>query len=214
MEFIPVAEDSGLIIEIGDWVFLETTRMLTKWRAHHPALQISVNKSAVQFRNSNKEILDWPQHMASLNLAGDAIAVEITESLLLDARHEVIEKLNMLRDSGIEISIDDFGTGYSSLAYLRKFEIDYVKIDRSFITNIANDANDMALCEAIIIMAHKLGMKVIAEGIETQEQLDLLIEADCDYGQGFLFAKPLPADEFERLLEASDPKTSTVYAYR
>lgn len=209
LEFIPVAEDSGLIIEIGDWVFLETCHVLTKWRAQHPDLQISVNKSAIQFRTSSKDVLDWPQHMASLNLAGNSIAVEITESLLLDARQEVIEKLQTLRDSGIEISIDDFGTGYSSLAYLRKFDIDYVKIDRSFVTNIAHDANDMALCEAIIIMAHKLGMKVIAEGIETQEQLDLLMKADCDYGQGFLFAEPLPADEFEKLLDESNANSSS-----
>ncbi len=200
VEFIPVAEDSGLINEIGDWVFLEVTRQLAQWRLQFPTFQVSVNKSPVQFRASSKKVLSWCDHMAALGMAGNSVAVEITEGLLLDARDGVIEKLDELRACGVEISIDDFGTGYSSLAYLRKFQIDYVKIDRSFTSNIAAGSSDMALCEAIIVMAHKLGMKVIAEGIETQAQLDLLIEAGCDYGQGYLFSKPLPGDEFEQML--------------
>lgn len=201
VEFIPVAEDSGLINEIGDWVFLEATRQLAQWRLQYPYLQVSVNKSPVQFRATSKKGLVWCDRMATLGMAGNSIAVEITEGLLLDARDSVVEKLKALRACGIEISIDDFGTGYSSLAYLRKFHIDYVKIDRSFTANIAPNSSDMVLCEAIIVMAHKLGMKVIAEGIETQAQLDLLIEAGCDYGQGYLFSMPLPADEFEQLLQ-------------
>jgi diguanylate cyclase (GGDEF)-like protein/PAS domain S-box-containing protein len=200
VEFIPVAEDSGLIIDIGDWVFREATAQVAKWRRSRPDFQISVNKSPVQFRTGNRKTLPWTEHMASLGLAGDSIAVEITEGLLLDARDTVVQQLDVLRTSGFQISIDDFGTGYSSLAYLRKFRIDYVKIDRSFTANIAPGSSDMALCEAIIVMAHKLDMKVIAEGIETQEQLDLLIAADCDYGQGYLFSRPLPPDEFEKLL--------------
>jgi len=112
----------------------------------------------------------------------------------------VIQQLDSYSKTGIKIAIDDFGTGYSSLAYLRKFDIDYVKIDKSFTSNIQAGSSDMALCEAIIVMAHKLGKKVIAEGIETQAQLDLLIKAGCDFGQGYLFSKPVPADAFETLL--------------
>ncbi len=203
VEFIPVAEDSGLIIDIGDWVFREATTQVAKWRNYLPDFQVSVNKSPVQFRTNNRQTLSWTEHIASLGLTGDSIAVEITEGLLLDARDTVVQQLDELRAIGIQISIDDFGTGYSSLAYLRKFHIDYVKIDKSFTANIAVGSSDMALCEAIIVMAHKLNMKVIAEGIETQEQLDLLIEAGCDYGQGYLFSKPLPVDEFELLLDQS-----------
>ncbi len=119
---------------------------------------------------------------------------------MLDTRDSVTNQLNAFRNAGIQIAIDDFGTGYSSLAYLRKFDIDYVKIDQSFTSNIHAGSSDLVLCEAIIIMAHKLGIKVIAEGIETKEQLDLLVSAGCDYGQGYLFSKPVPAEEFEKLL--------------
>ncbi|OGV76644.1 MAG: diguanylate cyclase [Methylotenera sp. RIFCSPLOWO2_02_FULL_45_14] len=199
-EFIPAAEETGLIIEIGDWVFSEAANQVAKWRSHHPGFQISVNKSPVQFRSNSKNHINWIDHLISLGLTGPSIAVEITEGLLLDARDSVINQLNALRAAGVQIAIDDFGTGYSSLAYLKKFDIDYVKIDQSFTSNIRTGSSDMVLCEAIIVMAHKLGMKVIAEGIETKEQLDLLVIAGCDYGQGYWFSKPVPADEFEKLL--------------
>ncbi|MDP3677900.1 MAG: EAL domain-containing protein, partial [Methylotenera sp.] len=150
--------------------------------------------------SGSKNHIDWIDHLISLRLTGPSIAVEITEGLLLDARDSVINQLNALRAAGVQIAIDDFGTGYSSLAYLKKFDIDYVKIDQSFTSNIRTGSSDMVLCEAIIVMAHKLGMKVIAEGIETKEQLDLLVIAGCDYGQGYWFSKPVPADEFEKLL--------------
>jgi EAL domain-containing protein (putative c-di-GMP-specific phosphodiesterase class I) len=133
-----------------------------------------------------------------LGVPGSSLCIEITEGLLLDARDSVINQLNEFSQAGIQVSIDDFGTGYSSLAYLRKFNIDYVKIDKSFTSNIQIGSSDYVLCEAIIVMAHKLGKKVIAEGIETKEQLDLLIAAGCDYGQGYLFSKPVPAQEFEK----------------
>lgn len=199
-EFISAAEETGLIVEIGDWVFNEAANQVAKWRSHHPGFQISVNKSPVQFKSSSKNHINWIDHLTSLGLTGQSIAVEITEGLLLDARDSVINQLNALRAAGIQIAIDDFGTGYSSLAYLRKFHIDYVKIDQSFTSNIQAGSSDMVLCEAIIVMAHKLGMKVIAEGIETKGQLDLLVSADCDYGQGYWFSRPVPVDEFEKLL--------------
>ncbi|BCM25795.1 hypothetical protein ZMTM_20540 [Methyloradius palustris] len=199
LEFISVAEDTGLINEIGDWVFKQTANQVLSWRAFEPDFQISVNKSPVQFRSANQSCVTWAAYLGSLGLNGSSIIVEITEGLLLDARDVVVEQLEVFRNAGIEIAIDDFGTGYSSLAYLRKFSIDYVKIDRSFTSNIKPGSSDMALCEAIIVMAHKLGMKVIAEGIETIAQRDLLLEAGCDYGQGYWFSKPLPARQFEAM---------------
>jgi EAL domain-containing protein (putative c-di-GMP-specific phosphodiesterase class I) len=125
------------------------------------------------------------------------MVIEITEGLLLDASNAVTKKLLQLRDGGIQVALDDFGTGYSSLSYLKKFDIDYLKIDRSFTRNLAPNSSDMALSDAIIVMAHKLGLRVIAEGVETPEQRDLLARAGCDYGQGYLFAKPMPAVEFD-----------------
>lgn len=202
-EFIHIAEDTGMIIEIGDWVFAEAVDQVIQWRAHQPNFQISINRSPVQFRANLKYHLNWVKHLNALNLSGSSICIEITEGLLLDARDTVIQQLDEYSKAGIKISIDDFGTGYSSLAYLRKFDIDFVKIDKSFTSNIHAGSSDMALCEAIIVMAHKLGKKVIAEGIETQEQLDLLTAAGCDFGQGYLFSKPLPADAFEALMTES-----------
>jgi EAL domain-containing protein (putative c-di-GMP-specific phosphodiesterase class I) len=127
--------------------------------------------------------------------------VEITEGLLLDTGTHVIDRLQEFRDGGIQVSLDDFGTGYSSLSYLNKFDIDFLKIDQSFVRNLAPGSSNMALCEAIIVMAHKLGMKVIAEGIETEQQRGLLTAAGCDFGQGFLFSKPVPVQEFDEMLK-------------
>ena len=199
IEFIPIAEDTGLIIDIGDWVFQEAVNQVIKWRQHQPNFQISVNRSPVQFRANYKQNLHWINHLIALDLPGNSICIEITEGLLLDARDAVINQLDNYSKAGIEVAIDDFGTGYSSLAYLRKFDIDYVKIDKSFISNIHKGSSDMVLCEAIIVMAHKLGKKVVAEGIETPEQMELLITAGCDFGQGYLFSKPIIAEEFEKL---------------
>lgn len=199
-EFIPVAEDTGLIVDIGDWLFNEVAAQTVKWKQRHPNLQVSVNKSPVQFRSVHDNCINWIEQLNRLGLSGENFIVEITEGLLLDARDSVINQLNAFREAGIKIAIDDFGTGYSSLAYLRKFDIDYVKIDRSFTSNIIPNSSDMVLCEAIIEMSHKLGMKVIAEGVETHEQRDLLRNADCDFAQGYLYSKPVPANEFEQLL--------------
>ena len=125
------------------------------------------------------------------------ITVEITEGLLLDASPAILNQLLTFRDAGIQVALDDFGTGYSSLSYLRKFDIDYLKIDRSFVTDLDIKSDNLALCEAIILMAHKLGLKVIAEGVESHKQCDLLKAAGCDFAQGYLFSKPVPVEEFE-----------------
>lgn len=196
-EFIPFAEDSGLIVEIGDWVFREAARQAALWRQQNqPGFQVSVNVSPVQFRDQGLDQQDWLQCLDDLNLPGDSVVVEITERLLMDVDEDVISKLMVFRDAGVQVALDDFGTGYSSLSYLRKFDLDYIKIDQSFVRNLSHNSDDHALCQAMIVMAHRLGLKVIAEGIETPEQYRLLVQAGCDYGQGYLFSRPLPTDAF------------------
>jgi len=199
--FIPIAEETGLIHEIGDRVFREAARYAKSWRTrYHPRLQISVNRSPVQFMAGNVAGNDWMGYLRALDLPGDGIVFEITEGVLLEARANIDSKLLRLRDAGIQVAIDDFGTGYSSLAYLKRFDIDYLKIDRSFVSNLESDASDRALSEAIVVMAHKLGFQVIAEGVETPAQRDILARIGCDYAQGYLFSAPVPAAQFESLL--------------
>jgi diguanylate cyclase (GGDEF)-like protein/PAS domain S-box-containing protein len=197
-DFIPIAEDTGMIVDIGNWVFRRACQQAADWKSTYGVdIQISINKSPVQFRDDHSTVKRWIQLLSDLKLDPSCICVEITEGLLLDSESEVEVKLLAFRDSGIQISLDDFGTGYSSLSYLKKFHIDYLKIDKSFVSNLKENSDDLSLCEAIIVMAHKLGIKVIAEGIETELQRDMLIHAGCDYGQGYLFSKPIPASEFE-----------------
>lgn len=198
-EFIPIAEETGLINEIGNWVFEQTSAQSAFWREKYQlAIQISINKSPIQFRDEGDQFEHWLARLKELKLSSNGICVEITEGLLLDASMGVSEKLLAYRDAGIQVSLDDFGTGYSSLAYLKKFDIDYLKIDQSFTQNLETDNDDATLCEAIIVMAHKLGMKVIAEGVETEFQKKLLQDAGCDFGQGYYFSRPVPLDEFEQ----------------
>ncbi|MBI1424314.1 MAG: EAL domain-containing protein [Gammaproteobacteria bacterium] len=200
-EFISIAEETEIIIDIGDWVFREAARQAAIWRTlHHAQFQISINTSPAQYRNDGIKHYAWFDHLKELGLPGQSIVVEITEGLLLDASAAITDQLLAFRDAGIQVSLDDFGTGYSSLSYLKKFDIDYLKIDQSFVRNLAANSDDMALCEAIIMMAHKLGLKVIAEGVETKEQRGLLAAAGCDYGQGYLFSGPVSAEQFEALL--------------
>ncbi|MHB0992108.1 MAG: sensor domain-containing protein [Burkholderiales bacterium] len=201
-DFIPLLEETGMIIDIGDWVFRQTARQAAIWRAaYHQEFQISVNVSPVQFRRYPGNFQAWFEFLKDLNLDGNSIVVEITEGLLLDASTAIIHQLRALRNAGICISLDDFGTGYSSLSYLKKFDIDFLKIDQTFVRELETSPNDMALCEAIIVMAHKLGLKVVAEGIETEAQRNLLLAAGCDYGQGYFFSRPVPPAEFELLLK-------------
>jgi diguanylate cyclase (GGDEF)-like protein len=199
--FIPLAEETRMIVDIGDWVFREALRQAALWRKHfRPDFQVSINVSPLQFRGEGNFQSGWLETMRRLGLPGQSVAVEITEGLLLDADAEITDKLLAFRDAGVTVSLDDFGTGYSSLSYLKRFDIDYLKIDRSFVHNMETSSNDLALCDSIIVMAHRLGLQVIAEGVETREQQDLLAKAGCDYLQGYLFAKPLPPEEFETLL--------------
>lgn len=205
-EFIPLAEETGMIIDIGNYVFRQATQQAKTWQnLFHKDFQISVNRSPIEFHDHFKRNKRHHIHyMHDLALSGKSIVFEITESTLLKSENtDVRELLLEFRDSGIQVALDDFGTGYSSLSYLKKFDIDYLKIDQSFIKNLNTDSNDAALCEAIIVMAHKLGLQVIAEGIETNEQRRILTDAGCDYAQGYLFSKPMPAAEFEKLLVSS-----------
>ena len=197
-DFIPIAEASGLIIDIGDWAFRHVATQTREWRATlRPDFQVSVNKSPAQFHHDGGSNQPWLDFLTHLGLPGEAIAVEITEGLLLDASECVTQQLLALRDAGVQVSLDDFGTGYSSLSYLQKFDIDTIKIDQSFVRHLIPDSTDLALCKAIIVMAHELGMKVVAEGIETEQQRDLLVAAGCDYGQGYWLARPMTANALE-----------------
>jgi diguanylate cyclase (GGDEF)-like protein/PAS domain S-box-containing protein len=206
-EFIPFAESNGLIVEIGDWVLREAARQALRWqRLVDPAFQVSVNKSPVQFRRDASLYEGWIAYLKELALPANSIVIEITESVLMDGVEQVIERLHQYRTMGLQVSLDDFGTGYASLSHLKRFDIDYVKIDQSFIATLEDDDGDLSMCEAIIAMAHKLGLKVVAEGVETKVQRALLIDAGCDYAQGFIFARPMPAGEFETMAMAAIPR--------
>jgi diguanylate cyclase (GGDEF)-like protein len=195
-DFIPIIEESGLIVPIGNWAFGQAADFLRQIREQHdPDFQVSINVSPKQFQNKNTPSANEPPFWVTKNAVA-GIVIEITESLVLDLTEEVREQLNQIRLAGIETAIDDFGTGYSSLAYLKKFEIDYIKIDRSFVSSIETNISDKVLCEVIVQMAHKLGFKVVAEGIETKEQSDFLVKIGCDYGQGYYFSKAIPESEF------------------
>jgi diguanylate cyclase (GGDEF)-like protein/PAS domain S-box-containing protein len=198
--FIELAEESRLIVGIDNWVLTEAVRCSKAWSALlGKPFQISVNKSPVEFMCHARET-NWEACLGGRGLTWNSISVEITEGVLLNASISVTEKLNKLQKAGIQLIIDDFGTGYSSMAYLKKFDIDYLKIDQSFVRDVTINADSRAIAETIIVMAHKLGLKVIAEGVETVEQRDWLETTDCDYAQGYLFSEPVPSQDFEKLL--------------
>ena len=195
--FIPIAESSRLIQDIGEWVQLQATTQVGIWRKTlNPDFQISVNMSPVQFRIGKNSLEKTAQLLTSRGLTGDSLVIEITEGLLMDTRTDINEQLIAMHAMGIQVAIDDFGTGYSSLAYLQRFNIDYLKLDQSFVKGLTSDSRDHALCRAIIEMAHALGMRAIAEGVETQNQYDLLKAAGCDFAQGYWLGRPVPAELF------------------
>lgn len=196
--FIPVAEDSGLICEIGDWVFEEVAKQVAIWRIKlDQNFQLNINTSPIQYLKSNSFLGNWIKYLNEYNVPGEALAIEITERILMDSHSSISKKLINFQSLGIDVALDDFGMGYSSLSYIKKFDIDYLKIDRSFVQNVTTSFNDKVLCEAIIAMAHKLGIKVVAEGIETEGQRRCLKDIGCDFGQGYLFSKPLDVACFE-----------------
>jgi len=201
-EFISVAENNHTIHEIGDFVFNECIRIINKIKSEfNRKFQISLNKSPVQFQNKSTHTQDtWPAALTKHALPTDAICIEITEGILLNKDDLVSHKLDKLQEAGFYFSIDDFGTGYSSLSYLQDVEFDYLKIDKAFIDSIETNTKNQALCEAIIVMAHKLNMQVIAEGIEHKNQYDMLTKMGCDFCQGYYYSRPLSEDDFFKFL--------------
>ncbi len=201
--FIPLAEETGLIHPLGNWIFQEAANAVAALRSLDPVFQVAVNTSPAQYDGHQHVMARWMDYLRMLDLSGDSIVIEITEGLLMGEAEGAHAQLLRFRDAGVQVAIDDFGTGYSSLSYLKRFDIDYLKIDQSFVRQLAPGSSDLALCQAIIVMAHSLGLKVIAEGIETSEQHQLLSAAGCDMGQGYLFARPMPLAQLQAWLVSS-----------
>jgi diguanylate cyclase (GGDEF)-like protein len=197
-EFIPIAEESGLILEIGDWVIREACRQAREWQQHHmPFLRVAVNVSPLQFCQANfvkKVNAALQEH----SLDATYLEIELTEATLMSNAETSVSLLEELSALGVVVAIDDFGTGYSSMSYLQRFPIDKLKIDRSFISDVASNAGDASIVRAIISLAHGLRLKVIAEGVESEEQLGILRRMGCDQYQGFFRSAAVPAADIER----------------
>lgn len=209
VDFIPLAEETRLIIEIGAWVRTESAVWCKRWNELcTEEFQISVNMSPIEFMDDSEisSVAKFIDYLREHDMSGKNFVFEITEGMLLNLYSSVTNKLMALRDASIQVALDDFGTGYSSLSYLKKLDIDYLKIDRSFVSNLEPDSDDLVLCDAIIGMAHKLGLMVIAEGVETEQQRDLLLKANCDYAQGYLFSRPVPPEELEVWMKERNKK--------
>ena len=208
VEFIPLAEESGLIHDLGAWVLGQAAQAVARMQRHTGRLlPISVNVSGKQLAHPGFDAAHWAGLLDTAGLPRHALSMEITESTLVEDSQWVKDCLTGFDRHGIEVALDDFGTGFSSLAYLKRFDIDYLKIDASFVRSLEKDDNDQAILEAIIVMAHKLGIQTIAEGVESAVQRDLLQTLHCDYAQGYLFSRPIPLPELERLL-AADSESS------
>ncbi|MBH3405281.1 EAL domain-containing protein [Pseudomonas glycinae] len=204
-EFIPVAEDSGLIVPLSKWVLAEACRQTREWQqAGLPPIRMSVNTSAIDFRQRHF-VESIEQVLAQTGLDPRLLELEITEGVLMQNVDATMSALNRLKALGVRLAIDDFGTGYSSLSYLRRFPIDVLKIDQSFIRGLSHDSSDAALVGAIISLGKSLNLNVIAEGVETAHQLAFLKDHHCEEGQGYYFSKALPVDAFARLLASAQP---------
>jgi diguanylate cyclase (GGDEF)-like protein/PAS domain S-box-containing protein len=202
-KFIPIAEESGLIVPLGEWVLNAACAQMRLWQEQGHELQVAINVSARQFRQGNLADLVL-RAMAAAHVDARFIEIEVTESAIMNDAQSSIATLEAMKSRGISISIDDFGTGYSSLSYLKRLPLDVLKIDQSFVRDITNDHNDAAIVRAIIGLARSLGKKVIAEGVEDDNQLSFLNANGCNYGQGYLFGRPLDPTTFVELLRAQD----------
>ncbi len=206
-KFIPIAEESGLIVPIGEWVLSTACAQNRTWQKNGlPPLKMAVNLSARQFKQPNL-VQMIAKILNETDLNANYLELELTESLIIDNVQQTITTLQQLHDMGIVLSLDDFGTGYSSLSYLKRFPIDILKIDQSFVRDLVFNSDDAAITEAIISLAHSLRLSVIAEGVETQEQLDYLQANGCNEIQGYYFSRPLAVADITLLLEA-DKKLS------
>ena len=205
VEFIPIAEESRLIIPIGAWVIQEACRQQSLWRQQgHGQIAISINVSAMQLRDPAL-VGTLQQAIARYGVDPAAIELELTESTLMEAVKETLGQLHALKRLGVKLSVDDFGTGYSSLNYLNRFPIDRLKIDRSFVRHLLDDPSDLAITRAIIGLGHTLGLQVVAEGVETAGVAAALRAAHCDELQGFLYAKPMPPEDLPAWIAKSKP---------
>ena len=202
-EFIPLAEESGLIVSIGEWVLREACRQVRAWQDMGlPAMRVAVNVSALQFRRL--DLVETVQRaLSDAGVDARYLEIELTETALMTHPEESVEILERLSRMGVIVSVDDFGTGYSSMSYLRRFPIDKLKIDRSFISNLMTSADDASIVRAIISLAHGLRLKVVAEGVETAEQAAFLQKLGCDQFQGFHFSRPVTATAFEALMRTA-----------
>ena len=199
-EFIPLAEETGLIVEMGWWVLEEAARHAARWQLEHPApFQVAINLSARQLVHPDlaDRVAEVIEHTG---VQPASLCFEITESVLMDDAETVLDVISRVRALGVQFAIDDFGTGYSSLGYLKRFPVDSVKVDRSFVSGLGTDPGDAAIVSAVIGLAHALGLRVTAEGVETEEQLMALIDLDCDEAQGYFFSPPQPASDLRGLI--------------
>lgn len=200
MEFIPLAEESGLIVPIGEWVINEATQQMRRWQDDGIDLCMSINISTVQLNRQNvAEVIK--RNIEQNRCRADKLEIELTETSIMDAYERAISMLNEIKSLGVHISMDDFGIGYSSFSYLRNLPLNILKIDRSFVCDITTDQEDATIVSAILAMAHTLDLAVVAEGVETLEQLKFLRQHRCDIVQGFLISRPLPEPELRRLLK-------------
>jgi len=202
IQFIPLAEETGLIVPIGEWVLDAASAQIKAWQdAGLPPISVAVNLSARQFRQKNLvQIVE--RGLRRHNFAATHLELEMTESMVMQDPDQTILILRQLKELGVFLSLDDFGTGYSSLSHLRRFPIDVLKVDQSFVRDVTTNKDDAAIAASIIALAHSLQLSVIAEGVETQPQLHYLAEQRCDVIQGYYFSRPIPSADFAALLGA------------
>ena len=200
-EFIPVAEETGQIVPIGEWVLRESSRQMKCWQDEHPELDLSISVNLSGRQVAEPDLVDTVARVIDeTGLRPGSLKLELTETLLMHHYEGAIQKMHHLRDMGIKLSIDDFGTGYSSLSHLHRFPIDFLKVDRSFVGRVGQDARESEIVKVIVGLGRNLGMQVIAEGVETSEQAGFLRDLECEYGQGYYFARPLDAEAAGALL--------------
>jgi EAL domain-containing protein (putative c-di-GMP-specific phosphodiesterase class I) len=206
-EFIPVAEQSGFIVPIGDWVLRQAVHQAAQWHAQGRGLVVSINVSAVQFHRAG--FVDRvASALAAAGLPPGLLELELTESILIQDAQEAMLRLQALSELGVKLAIDDFGTGYSSLGYLKRFPIDRLKIDRSFVRGLPGDESDVGIVNAIVNLGRALHLEIVAEGVETEDQRQFLMRSGCEQYQGFLFAPALDSASFEARLEPSEPAST------
>jgi EAL domain-containing protein (putative c-di-GMP-specific phosphodiesterase class I) len=210
--FILVAEERGLIVALGNWVMQEACRQNIAWQKQGMMpIPIAINLSAVHFQKSTL-LAEVQQTLYTHALPANCLELELTESSITQDAAVTIATMNLLKEVGVVLALDDFGTGYSSLSQLKGLPLDNLKLDQSFVRGLPGDLDDLAICTAVIAMGKALGLKVIAEGVETSEQLALLRALGCDVGQGYLFARPMPAAQFLEFMQNHEDSEVTAFA--